>query len=318
MCVCVYTYVCVFYTSPLRLPPLGKGQRQLYYGHAIWAISPRPLVRVQSFLPSVGSVLPWGWGQFFCYSGHWGTGPALPQPAQHDPQTYMIPMSSCGNMGYRDQHRPQLLSPRCYQGCNNSAHHWDKHDPGCIMTLGHQHDLRVLTRPRVSAWPLVVSGVRGINSDFIDYYKATGPEVFLGSSLGQGVTMAPGGSANHSDCYGPSGGLALRHQHRHKWWPKPKHPCGFWWQHRPCISTQTLAATGLWTQTCSSAAARPGCHHDPGWQRRPLRPVYRFTQLQTATTTRFKAIDQTQSSNSEWLWHITLTIRSTGQKIKKY
>lgn len=36
------------------------------------------------------------------------------------------------------------------------------------------------------------------------------------------VTMVLGGSTGHSEHYGPSSRMALRHQHSLKWWPRPQ------------------------------------------------------------------------------------------------
>lgn len=79
----------------------------------------------------------------------------------------------------------------------------------------------------------------GINPD-PSCHRATDPEETPGSILGQ---MTLGGSIDHSDQYGPSSGMALRHQHGLRWLARS------WTSPRPSV------VTGAWISVNSD----PGC-----------------------------------------------------------
>lgn len=66
----------------------------------------------------------------------------------------------------------------------------------------------------------------------------------LGSSLGPDVTMTLVSGAGHSDWHGPSGNVALEHQHGPTWWPR--------------------AQESTWSSMVTGA---PGINIDPGCNR---------------------------------------------------
>lgn len=88
-----------------------------------------------------------------------------------------------------------------------------------------------------------------------------GPDIALGSSLGQDSILAPSGYTGHSDQW-------------HDPWPltRPQVVAPNWVSVWPLVTIwdmnfrKTTTVVEPWTQTLSSAAARSGCHYCPRWQ----------------------------------------------------
>lgn len=72
-----------------------------------------------------------------------------------------------------------------------SVGHSDQYGPSGSLTLGHQHSLRWWPKPWVSAQPSMETGAMDIHTD-PGYGRITDPDMLLGRSLGQDMTMAPG------------------------------------------------------------------------------------------------------------------------------
>lgn len=66
------------------------------------------------------------------------------------------------------------------------------------MALGHQHDLRLLTRPLACAEPSVVREAKNVTPD-TGCCKAINPDIALGVGLGPDASMAPDGSTTDPD-----------------------------------------------------------------------------------------------------------------------
>lgn len=90
--------------------------------------------------------------------------------------------------------------------------------------------------PETPTWPqegtqspgiglaFMISGTTEINTDPTvggGCSRAIDPDKFLDSSPVLDDTMAPGNSADPSNCYGPSCSTALWNQHGHRLWPRP-------------------------------------------------------------------------------------------------
>lgn len=92
-----------------------------------------------------------------------------------------------------------------------SVGHSDGHVPIGSTALGHYHG----PRPGASPWPSIAIGAADINTD-PGCYRATDPDMTLGSSLGMDYTMALGGNTGHPDLCGPGCSIAPRLQQGHR------------------------------------------------------------------------------------------------------
>lgn len=101
-----------------------------------------------------------------------------------------------------------------------------------------QARVRASSPQKVITWPTDLNTDPGSS-------KATDPHMALGCSLGFNVSMASGSSSDHSDQYGPSSSMPLRHHHSHGHLHSPPK------YHGPWTSTQTWFVVGPQIQTTS-------------------------------------------------------------------
>ncbi|KAL6038663.1 hypothetical protein STEG23_001648 [Scotinomys teguina] len=85
----------------------------------------------------------------------------------------------------------------CSLGLDITIGHSDWHGPSSSMALRYQHGLMYRPRPRISAQPLMITGEMDINTD-PSCSMATDPDMALWQQSGLDVTMALGGSIDHS------------------------------------------------------------------------------------------------------------------------
>lgn len=165
-----------------------------------------------------GSLSPDGWGQLSCCSILRGAGSANPGPVKgmagsaqrgsNDLPTMITQTidvitdpSYSRTQGSRHDLQRQL-KPRCLHGPDSCTGHLDQYGPGSHLVLGHQHDLRWLTTPWISAEPLVVSRSMDIaqNHAAARHGPKHGPRQWPPKP---DVPMAPGGNTAHPCQYGP-------------------------------------------------------------------------------------------------------------------
>lgn len=143
--------------------------------------------------------------------------------AQHSPwiSTCMVHLSPCGNMGLRDQHKPQLQQdhgPRHFSQLHfrPGQHHGPRWQGRSLRSVWTQLQNNPQTSNMtsgdmwISAWPSVLTETMEINRD-PGNSRATDLDMVFGCNLGPNVTMVLGGSTGHSYQLGSSSGVALGH-----------------------------------------------------------------------------------------------------------
>lgn len=137
--------------------------------------------------------------------------PTWPQASAHTPNINKV-LHSLRNHRYQHRHwlwfdhRPRHgphLQPWSgqYHG-PSSQRRPDPSVPSWGIALRHPHSNRLQQRPKTSAWPMVASWVRDINTD-PGCCRTIDTDMILKTSPSQVVSMAPGGCAGHPGWHVP-------------------------------------------------------------------------------------------------------------------
>lgn len=123
----------------------------------------------------------------------------------------IITDNSCSRVKGPDMTLSCRSSPDISMTSNNSTGHSDQYDHPW-----KQHD------PCISAWlqwlaqtmdiQMSFDGIMGNNTN-LSCSRGMDPDTILDFCLGPDITMALGNIVDHSYWYGPSGSMAIKHQH---------------------------------------------------------------------------------------------------------